>query len=188
MFKKSASLFGQVKTKMYLLKSPFFKNSLAGVEWQVLKFGACRKRYFKHIWIHCIHIIIMSTVIAFASAWGLPLATSSLVPEMHDKDILHICPERRLFLWSSTTCEDSNHEQFSILQASTVTQNVMLTRLSPNVYWLCRTSWGLFLLARIWFWDFYWPGAIGSLLASSPDLTRVKLIVLSLMEFVMQEY
>ena len=29
-----------------------------------------------------------------------------------------------------------------------------LTRMSPNVYWACRTSWSLFLLARNCFWEF----------------------------------
>ena len=36
MFKKSACPFGQVQTKMYLPKSPFFKNSLAWASGQVL--------------------------------------------------------------------------------------------------------------------------------------------------------
>ena len=35
-FGKSACPFRQVKTKIYLLKSPFFKNSLAGASGQVL--------------------------------------------------------------------------------------------------------------------------------------------------------
>ena len=35
-FKKSACPFGQVQTKMYLLESPFLKNSLAGASGQVL--------------------------------------------------------------------------------------------------------------------------------------------------------
>ena len=29
-----------------------------------------------------------------------------------------------------------------------------LTRMSPNIYWACRTSWGLFLLARSCFGEF----------------------------------
>ena len=40
--------------------------------------------------------------------------------------------------------------------------------MSPNVYWPCRTNWGIFLLAHTGFGNFYWPGAIGSPLASSP--------------------
>ena len=35
-FKKSACLFGQVKTKIYLPESPFFLNSLAGASGLVL--------------------------------------------------------------------------------------------------------------------------------------------------------
>ena len=35
-FRKSACLFGQVKTKMYLPESPFFKKSLAGASGLVL--------------------------------------------------------------------------------------------------------------------------------------------------------
>ena len=44
----------------------------------------------------------------------------------------------------------------------------LLTRTSPNVYWLCRTSWRLGPVEAI-FGKFYWPGASGSLLASSSD-------------------
>ena len=35
-FRKLGCPFGQVKTKMYLPKSPFFKSSLAGASGQVL--------------------------------------------------------------------------------------------------------------------------------------------------------
>ena len=35
-FRKSAYPFGQVKTKMYLPESSFFKNSLAGARGQIL--------------------------------------------------------------------------------------------------------------------------------------------------------
>ena len=30
----------------------------------------------------------------------------------------------------------------------------LLTRMYPNVYWPCRTSWGIFLLARSCYWVF----------------------------------
>ena len=45
-----------------------------------------------------------------------------------------------------------------------------LTRMSPNVYWTCRTSWGIFFWPEAVLGNFYWPGAIGSPLASSPDI------------------
>ena len=35
-YRKSAYPFGQVKTKMYLPKSAFFKKALAGASWLVL--------------------------------------------------------------------------------------------------------------------------------------------------------
>ena len=37
----------------------------------------------------------------------------------------------------------------------------LLTRMSPIVYWFCRTSWGLFLLARSHFWEFLLAWALG---------------------------
>ena len=47
----------------------------------------------------------------------------------------------------------------------------LFTRKSPNVYWPCRTSsWGLFYWPQAILGDFYWPGAMRPLLASSPDL------------------
>ena len=40
--------------------------------------------------------------------------------------------------------------------------------MSPNVNWPCRTSW-----TEAIFGNFHWPGASGSLLASSPDISRL---------------
>ena len=42
--------------------------------------------------------------------------------------------------------------------------------MSLEIYWPCRISWGLFLLAlnKAILGIFYWPGAIGTLLVSSP--------------------
>ena len=52
----------------------------------------------------------------------------------------------------------------------------LLTRMSPNVYWPCRTSWG----------DFYWSGANGSLLGSSPacsDKNSLTILVIFLSKY-----
>ena len=53
-FRKTACQFGQVQTKMYFPKSPFFKNSLAGASRQVLlSVPGCyhtEDRYFPCCW------------------------------------------------------------------------------------------------------------------------------------------
>ena len=62
------------------------------------------------------------------------------------KKTLHTIHRKHLFLFISSS--------FISKTCGTFLRGNLLTRLSPNIYWLCRTIWGLLLLALSHFGNF----------------------------------